>query len=101
MEKLFGYPIKKTKVLMFPSYFLTVCMQHGNIMKEGIFEYSLVKNWTKKFDGKLKKLDAIIFISNEKRMHWWTFAIYPQAQTIEAYDSLGGDGIDEMKALWK
>ena len=74
-------------------------MQHGSIMKEGILDYSMVKNWTNKFDGKLKKLDAIIFISNESRMHWQTFAIYPQAQTIEAYDSLGGGWRNSTKFI--
>lgn len=114
----------------FKSFFITSLLNegHANPSKNGMYEFSNVKRWSKKVPGKssngdasffwfslqrahncaqlrtgkdLFNLDRIFFPINQNNMHWVCAVIFMQAKRIQFYDSLGGDGTHYLDALFR
>lgn len=66
---------------------------------ENIYNYDNVKKWSKKFD--IFEKNKIYIPININNMHWAIAIIYMKKKEICYYDSLSGDGMDYLKALYK
>jgi sentrin-specific protease 1 len=86
----------------FKSFFMTKLLNEGNVTRDGEYEYSNVKRWSKKVPGKdIFALDKIIFPINMGQMHWICSVIFMAKKKIQIFDSLGSSGQIYLEALFR
>lgn len=88
----------------FKSFFITKLLNegHANADIEGTYDYRNVKRWSKKVPGKdIFDLDKIIFPINQGNAHWICVVAFIPEKRIQMYDSLGGDGMMYLEAIFK
>jgi hypothetical protein len=106
-------PKEAIKVLHFNSFFFTQLLQKGHKKCHGEYLFSdhikrilmkkMVQNDAKGNTSYLSPhhYNKIIFTCNFAGIHWCAFCVYPDRNTIEAYDSLGGPHDWHLKVLYK
>jgi Ulp1 protease family, C-terminal catalytic domain len=88
----------------FKSFFITKLLNegHANADIEGTYDYRNIKRWSKKVPGKdIFDLDKIIFPINQGNAHWICVVAFMREKRIQVFDSLGGDGIMYLEAIFK
>mmetsp|Transcript_22688 Transcript_22688/g.53712 ORF Transcript_22688/g.53712 Transcript_22688/m.53712 type:complete len:673 (-) Transcript_22688:1562-3580(-) len=86
----------------FKSFFMTKLLNEGHATKDGQYEYSNVKRWSKKVPGKdLFGLNKILFPINMGNAHWIAACIFMEKKRIEIFDSMGGSGRVYLDALFQ
>jgi sentrin-specific protease 1 len=81
---------------------MTKLLNEGNVTRDGEYEYSNVKRWSKKVPGKdIFALDKIIFPINMGQMHWICAVIFMAKKKIQIFDSLGSSGQIYLEALFR
>ena len=86
----------------FKSFFMTKLLNEGHATKDGQYDYSNVKRWSKKVHGKdLFGLNKIFFPINMGNAHWIAACIFMEKKRIEIFDSMGGSGRVYLDALFQ
>jgi Ulp1 protease family, C-terminal catalytic domain len=100
-EELCKLDSNRKRSHFFKSFFLTKLLNIGNATRDGVYEYSNVKRWSKKVPGKdIFALDKIVFPVNMDNMHWICAVAFMQEKRIQIYDSMGSSGKTYLEAIF-
>jgi len=102
MKSILG--LTDPSVHFFTSFFFTKLMNVGNADPKlaGKYCFRGVRGWTKRLlPGKsIEEMKTLIFLYNEGRQHWITFAIFMDLKVIQAFDSCGNSGTEILQSLY-
>ncbi|KAG5191264.1 hypothetical protein JKP88DRAFT_259592 [Tribonema minus] len=70
-------------------------------LTERTYSYNNVKRWSTKAKLDVFEADKILFPHNIGNMHWCLAIVHVQEKRIEYMDSMSGDGLGAMSALFR
>ena len=85
----------------FKSFFMTKMLNEGHGTMDGQYQYSNVRQWSKKVPGQdIFELNKMFFPVNFGEKHWFCVMVDVPAKKIQVFDSISSiDGLDEQDYL--
>ena len=85
----------------FKSFFMTKMLNEGHGTMDGQYQYSNVRQWSKKVPGQdIFELNNMFFHGNFGEKHWFCVMVDVPAKKIQVFDSISSiDGLDEQNYL--